>query len=148
LNLLDDYPSQKVSLEMKGGGWTQTKVNQLRGKLRGNGMLGNRVMVHAFSLSVTGMAKKAGIPNRGYVVPSGDPLPSVSAVKAYGSNVSINYNDITAAKAAEYKAAGIKVWLWTMDTEAEFDEALAAGDVYAWVVDRLELAQDYLAEAG
>ena len=35
-----------------------------------------------------------------------------------------------------------------MDTESEYDKALALGDVYAWQVDDLREAQVYLNRAG
>jgi hypothetical protein len=58
--------------------------------------------------------------------------------------VFIKYTIARPPKVAEYKAAGIKVCIWTMDNGGEYSDALAIGDVYAWVVDDLLEARDYL----
>ena len=140
----------KIAIEMKGGGWSQAKVTRLADVLKGKGMFTARVNVHALSSTVVGYAKTAGFPNRGYVVPSGSALPSATTVKQYGSNVFVNHTEATAAKVAEYSNNGIRVWLSTMDSKTEYDKAWAlssSGKVYAWVVNDLLDARDYLQRA-
>lgn len=136
----------KITLETKGSGWTQSRITALKGKLSKYGVL-DRTIVHSFNLDHVSWAKIAGIPLRGYVAPSAGPAPSVTTIKKYGTYVFINYSVATASKMAEYKAAGIKACVWTMDTDGEYDRALALGDVYAWVVDDYLEALDYLQQA-
>lgn len=133
----------KITLETKGSGWTQTRMNSLKAYLRDWGVL-DRTIVHSFDLQHVSWAKTAGIPLRGYVAPSDGPMPSVTTVQKYGSYVFIKYSIATPEKMSEYKAAGIKVCIWTMDNGGEYADALALGDVYAWVVDDLIEARDYL----
>lgn len=140
----------KIMIEMKGGGWSQAKVTRLADVLKGKGMFTDRVNVHALSSTVVGYAKTAGFPNRGYVVPPGSALPSATTVKQYGSNVFVSHTQATAAKVAEYSNAGIRVWLSTMDSTADYDNAWAlseSGKVYAWVVNDLLDARAYLQKA-
>lgn len=139
--------TQRIALEMKGSGWTQTRVNALAAKLKTHGLLTGDVCVHAFSATPLSYAKKAGIPSRGYAVGSSSSVPSPSTVKAYGNNVFLNYAKATPANVRAFYNAGIRTWLWTMDTYAEYDRALQVGPVYAWVVDDLPEAQRYLEEA-
>jgi glycerophosphoryl diester phosphodiesterase len=140
----------KITIEMKGSGWSQAKVTRLADVLKGKGMFTNRVNVHALSLMVVGYARTAGFPNRGYVVPSGSALPSATTVLQYGTNVFLDHRYATAAKVAQYSNAGIRVWLWTMDSTAAYDNAWGlseAGSAYAWVVNDLLDARDYLQQA-
>jgi len=104
----------------------------------------------AMGLTVVGYAKIAGFPNRGYVVPSGAPLPSATTVRQYASNIFLDHRYATLAKVAEYSNAGIRVWLWTMSSTAEYDNAWGLsvnGTVYAWVVNDLLDALEYLQQA-
>ena len=52
----------KVTIEMKGDKWTQSRVNALKAKLAPRGMFTNRVNVHSFNNTYAGYAKKAGLP--------------------------------------------------------------------------------------
>jgi glycerophosphoryl diester phosphodiesterase len=140
----------KMDIEMKGGGWSQAKVTRLADVLKSKGMFTERVNVHAISSTVVGYAKAAGFPNRGYVVPAGSALPPATTVLQYGTNVFLDHRYATAAKVAEYSNAGIRVWLSAMDSTAEYDKAWAlsgSGKVYAWVVNDLLDARDYLQQA-
>jgi hypothetical protein len=139
----------KIALEMKGGGWTQAKVTRLADvlKSKGFGMFGSRVNVHAVSVTQVQYAKVAGFPNRGYVA-QGTMLPSSSTVLKYATNVIVDYRYITPSMVNEYNHAGIKVWLTTMTTDTDFEQAwLNGGDkkVYAWVVNDLLGARDFIA---
>ena len=143
----------KIDIELKGSYWTQSTVNFLRDKLKSRGMLTQRVNVHAFSFTRAQYIVNAGIPNRGYAVPTAGPLPSVATAKKYGGNIFIQYGLGTASTANKlqvqaYSKNGLKVWIFTMDRNSEYDEALELGDVYAWQVDDLLTAQDYLEGAG
>jgi hypothetical protein len=145
----DEQPI-KIAIEMKGGGWSQAKVTRLADVLKGKGMFTDRVNVHALSSTVVGYARTVGFPNRGYVVPAGSAMPPATTVKHYGTNVFLDHRYATAAKVAEYYNDDIRVWLSTMDSSAEYDNALAlsaSGKVYAWVVNDLLDARDYLPEA-
>jgi glycerophosphoryl diester phosphodiesterase len=142
----------KIDIELKGSYWTQSTVNFLRDKLKSRGMLTQRVNVHAFSFTRAQYIVNAGIPNRGYAVPTAGPLPSVATAKKYGGNIFIQYALGTASTANKqqvqaYSQNGLKVWIFTMDTGEEYKKALALGDVYAWQVDDLIEAQDYLEDA-
>jgi glycerophosphoryl diester phosphodiesterase len=136
----------KIDIEVKGPYWTQSTVNYLRDKLKSRGMLTQRVNVHAFSFTRAQYLVNAGIPNRGYAVPTDGTLPSAATAKKYGDNIFIQYTDVTAAKVKAYSAApyNLKVWIFTMDTVPEYNTALALGDVYAWQVDDLKTAQEFL----
>jgi glycerophosphoryl diester phosphodiesterase len=143
----------KIDIELKGSYWTQSTVNFLRDKLKSRGMLTQQVNVHAFSFTRAQYIVNAGIPNRGYAVPTAGPLPSVATAKKYGGNIFIQYGLGTASTANKlqvqaYSKNGLKVWIFTMDRNSEYDEALELGDVYAWQVDDLLTAQDYLEGAG
>jgi glycerophosphoryl diester phosphodiesterase len=147
-------PLIKIDIEVKGSYWTQSTVNYLRDKLKSRGMLTQRVNVHAFSFTRAQYLVNAGIPNRGYAVPTdASSLPTVAKVKQYGGNVFVQYGLANAsaanvARVKEYSAAGLKVWIFTMDSKVEYDAALRLGDVYAWQVDDLKTAQVYLKNAG
>jgi hypothetical protein len=80
-------------------------------------------------------------------VPTDGSLPSVTTAKKYGNNIFIYYNlaSLTPAKVKAYSDAGMRVWIFTMDTVPEYDKALALGAVYAWQVDDLLTAKEYLA---
>lgn len=139
----------KIALEMKGGGWTQAKVTRLADvlKSKGFGMFGPRVNVHAVSVTQVQYAKVAGFPNRGYVA-LGTVLPSWSTVLNYATNVFVDYRYITPEKVNEYNHHGIKVWLSTMTTDQDFEQAWLNGGqekVYAWVVNDLLGARDFIA---
>ena len=143
----------KIDIELKGPYWTQSTVNYLRDKLQSRGMLTQRVNVHAFSFTRAQYLVNAGIPNRGYAVPTAGPLPTVAKAKQYGGNIFVQYGLANAsaanvARVKEYSAEGLKVWIFTMDTKIEYDAALRLGDVYAWQVDDLKTAQVYLEEVG
>jgi glycerophosphoryl diester phosphodiesterase len=143
----------KIDIEVKGSYWTQSTVNYLRDKLKSRGMLTQRVNVHAFSFTRAQYLVNAGIPNRGYAVPTAGPLPTVAKAKQYGGNIFVQYGLANAsaanvARVKEYSAEGLKVWIFTMDTKIEYDAALRLGDVYAWQVDDLKTAQVYLEGAG
>jgi glycerophosphoryl diester phosphodiesterase len=140
----------KIDIELKGSYWTQSTVNYLRDKLKSRGMLTQQVNVHAFSFTRAQYIVNAGIPNRGYAVPTAGPLPSVATAKKYGGNIFIQYSlGLTnPTRVTDYSKAGLKVWIFTMDTSAEYNKALGLGDVYAWQVDDLKTAQAYLKTAG
>jgi glycerophosphoryl diester phosphodiesterase len=147
-----DGQPMKIDIELKGSYWTQSTVNFLRDKLSSRGMLTQRVSVHAFSFTRAQYIVNAGIPNRGYAVPTDGPLPSVATAKKYGGNIFVQYalanaSAANTARVKEYSAAGLKVWIFTMDRDPEYDAALRLGDVYAWQVDDLLTAQDYIEEA-
>ena len=117
-------------------------------------MLDSRVNVHAFSFTRAQYIVNAGIPDRGHAVPTAGPLPSVATAKKYGGNIFIQYglgNSSTANKSCRsqaYSKNGLKVWIFTMDRNSEYDEALELGRTFTpWQVDDLLTAQDYL-EAG
>ncbi len=153
-NQLDSHGQPiKIDIEVKGSYWTQSTVDYLRDKLKSRGMLTQRVNVHAFSFTRAQYLVNAGIPNRGYAVPTAGPLPTVTKAKQYGDNIFVQYglanaSDANVARVKEYSAKGLKVWIFTMDTDAEYKKALDLGDVYAWQVDDLKTAQAYLKRAG
>ena len=75
-------------------------------------------------------------------------LPSSSTVLKYATNVIVDYRYITPSTVNEYNQHGIKVWLSTMTTDTDFEQAwLNGGDkkVYAWVVNDLLGARDFIA---
>jgi glycerophosphoryl diester phosphodiesterase len=148
LDLLRSQPI-KVSIELKDSYWTQSTVNYLRDKLKSRGML-DQVNVHAFSFTRAGYIVKAGIPDRGYAVPTAGPLPSARHAKQYGDNIFIHYQLATPQAVAKYSGEpyNLKVWIFTMDTKSEYDAALDLGNVYAWQVDNLLTAQQYIDAAG
>lgn len=153
-NQLDSHGQPiKIDIEVKGSYWTQSTVDYLRDKLKSRGMLTQRVNVHAFSFTRAQYLVNAGIPNRGYAVPTAGPLPTVTKAKQYGDNIFVQYglanaSDANVAKVKEYSAKGLNVWIFTMDTDGEYKKALDLGDVYAWQVDDLKTAQAYLKQAG
>ena len=86
-------------------------------------------------------------------MPTDGPLPSVATAKKYGGNIFIQYSLGTKSSANKqqvqaYSKNGLKVWIFTMDANSEYNKALELGDVYAWQVDDLKTAQAYLKTAG
>jgi hypothetical protein len=73
-------------------------------------------------------------------------MPSVSAVKAIGNNVLVRHTLITPSKLNEYNNAGIRVWIWTVDDDPEYEKLWNLGKAYAWVCNDLPEAQEFLAE--
>lgn len=136
----------KITIELKGGLWTQIRVNRLKTVLENRNLFSSRVNVHSFNNTYAKYAKIAGFPNVGFVAPSAGPLPSVSAVKAVGGNVFVKHTLMTQAAADMYNDAGIKIWMWTADEPAEYSKAIKY-QIYALVTDDLVEAQDYLEQA-
>ena len=96
-------------------------VGKLKALLVKHDLFTSRVNVHSFSESALGKAKIAKFPDLGRVVNSTEKIPTAAQVKAYGNNVMIGYKRVTPALVNSYYAAGIRVWVWTMDTYAEYD---------------------------
>jgi glycerophosphoryl diester phosphodiesterase len=141
---LKGYPN-RLAIEMKGSGWNSAMVGKLKALLVKHGLFTSRVNVHSFSESALLKAKAAGFPDLGRVVNSTERIPTAAEVKQYGRNVFISYKRVTPALVNSYYSAGIRVWVWTMDTYAEYDKAAALPDgrVYAWFVDDLLEVQRY-----
>lgn len=136
-----------VTVEPKGY-WSATQINKIKTYASQRGML-DRVLIHAQSLTTMKYAKAAGFPKRGYVTPSKGPFASVSTIKNVGSYafVKLTLAETNPDKISEYKAAGIKVFIWTMSSKGDIDRALALPDFYALVCDDSLEAQEYLADA-
>lgn len=128
-----------ITLETKGE-WSASRMQRLYDVVNSKGMR-NRVILHSFNLDHVKWAKVAGFPIRGYVAST--TLPTVETVRAYGSYVFVKLGILTAAKAQEYQAAGIKVAVWTLDNTAEYSEALGLG-ADLWICNDLPEAQEYL----
>ena len=138
----------KIAIELKGSLLDPEHGQLSADKLTSRGMQ-DQVNVHAFSFTRAQYIENAGIPDRGYAVPTAGPLPSARHASQYGGNIFIEYRLATPQAVAKYSGApyNLKVWIFTMDTRREYDAALDLGEVYAWQVDDLLEAQDYLAEA-
>ena len=133
----------RIAVEAKGGGWTQHRVNRLADIFRRHDIALGRVLFHSFDPTVVLRGKTAGFTNRAYVVASGDPAPSADVVKLYGTTVYFDIADITEATIDDYHAAGIKVAIYTLDSDAEYTAAQSiAADL--WVCDDITEAQDKL----
>gem|GEM_PF-3266312 len=131
-----------ITLETKGS-WSLDRMKRLYTVINGRGMR-NRVILHSFELDHVKWAKTAGFPLRGYVVASdATSLPSPATVKTYATYVFVPLAKLTAAKADEYRAAGIKVAVWTLDNTDEYDQAVQkSADI--WICNDIAEAQDYL----
>ena len=107
--------------------------------------------MHSSNLTNLGYARDAGYPNLGYAVTSTAANPPAATVKQYGLNVFVwvDNTTTTASKINEYNKAGIRVWMTTLDDTADYKKAwdVAGPDhkVYAWVVNDLLNAKDFLA---
>jgi glycerophosphoryl diester phosphodiesterase len=141
----------KICIELKSQGWTRTMVGGLKTVLQGRGLFTTRVNVHSSNLTNLGYARDAGYPNLGYAVTSTAANPPAATVKQYGLNVFVwvDNTTTTASKINEYNKAGIRVWMTTLDDTADYQKAwdVAGPDhkVYAWVVNDLLNAKDFLA---
>jgi len=135
-----------ITLETKGT-WSQTRMNRLKTVLADRGML-SRVILHSFDLDHVKWAKTAGFPLRGYVADSSAsvPLPSAATVKAYASYIFAPLAKLTSDKAHEYQAAGLKVAVWTLDNDTEYNQALAK-DADLWICNDIKGAQEFLEQA-
>jgi len=132
-----------ITLETKGS-WSLDRMKRLYTVINGRGMR-DRVILHSFNLDHVKWAKTAGFPLRGYVVDSDASvaLPSPATVKTYATYVFVPLAKLTAAKADEYRAAGIKVAVWTLDNTGEYDQAVQkSADI--WICNDIAEAQEYL----
>ena len=134
----------KIALEVKGAGWSQTRLDRLAGVFRRNDVALGRILFHSFDPAVLLRGMAAGFTLRGLVVGSNDPLPTAELVQQYGSFVYVRIDRITPEKIDEYHAAGLKVAVWTLNTDEEYTAALSI-DADAWVCDDITQAQDKLA---
>lgn len=137
--------SVKITFEAKGGGWTQTQVNKLASTATKNGISLSKILFHSFDKTVVGYGKNAGFTNRAYVI-DGTP-PSAAEILKYASTAFVRIDNITAAKVDEYHSYGIDVAVWTLNTEAEYNDALNI-EADIWICDDVKEAQDKLAEVG
>jgi glycerophosphoryl diester phosphodiesterase len=145
LDILVAHPGLMATVETKYT-WSQTRMNRLRDVIKDKGLM-NRVIIHSFNLDHVKYAKTAGFPLRGYVVNSDvATLPSAAYVKTYANYVFVPLARLTAAKAGEYQAAGLKVAVWTLDNTTEYDQALAKkADI--WICNDIKEAKEYLEQA-
>ncbi len=142
VNTVDGNPIL-ITLETKGAGWSQAMLNRLFEVINGKGMK-DRVIVHSARPVELTYAKNAGFPKRGYVTGSST-APAVSIIQAYGAQyVFLRLEVASRTVIDEYNAAGLKVCLSILSNRSEYREALALGDVYAWVTDDVIDAKEFL----
>jgi glycerophosphoryl diester phosphodiesterase len=143
LNKVDGSP-MLISLETKGAGWSQAMLNRLFEVINGKSMK-DRVIVHsARSIEVT-YATNAGFPKRGYATGTTLPLPSASTIKSYGAQyVFLRLAVASQQVINEYNTAGLNVCLSILSNRTDYSNALALGDVYAWVTDDVKEAKEFL----
>jgi glycerophosphoryl diester phosphodiesterase len=144
VNTVDSKPIL-ITLETKGAGWSQTMLNRLFEVINGKGMK-DRVIVHSARPVEVTYAKNAGFPMRGYVIAAGTTPPPASTIQAYGQYVFFNLAVAMANPTfiGQYNTAGLKVCLSAPSSTSEYQEALALGDVYAWVTDDVIDAREFL----
>jgi len=131
-----------ATVETKGT-WSLARMRRLYDVVNSKG-LKNRVIIHSFNLDHVKWAKTAGFPLRAIVVDGTPPL--ASAVKPYAGYVFVALSKLTAAKAHEYQADGLKVGVWTLDNTTEYDAALAK-DADIWFGNDFAEMRDFLAAA-
>ena len=135
-----------LAIEMKGPGWTSARVAKYAALLPTYGVQ-SRTITHSFSNTVLGYFKAAA-PSypRGSVI-NATPLPSVSTVKSRGGYAFLKLSIATKTYVAQLQAAGVKVFVWTLDSESEYAAALLLG-AYGWDCDAVDEADLWLKEHG
>jgi glycerophosphoryl diester phosphodiesterase len=141
VNTVDRNPIL-ITLETKGAGWSQAMLNRLFEVINGKGMK-DRVIVHSARPVELTYAKNAGFPKRGYVIGTSTPPPA-STIQAYGQYVFLRLESASTTLIDEYNTAGLKVCLSILSNASEYRDALALGDVYAWVTDDVIDAKEFL----
>jgi len=135
----------KITIEMKGSKWTPSRVAALKTKLQAHGLFTSRVNVHSFSKTVVDYARNAGFPNVGYAVPTAGPAPSGTAAKSLAPNLFIKDTLLTKAKLQEYESAGVRVWIFTVNTATALDRIKSFNEpYYALITDDVTWLQDRL----
>jgi glycerophosphoryl diester phosphodiesterase len=142
VNTVDGSP-MLISLETKGAGWSQAMLNRLFEVINGKGMK-DRVIVHSARPIEVAYAKNAGFPKRGYVIAAGATPPAASTIQAYGQYVFLRLESANQSVINEYNTAGLKVCLSILSNTSDYRQALALGDVYAWVTDDVIDAKEFL----
>ena len=145
VNTVDGKPVL-ISLEIKGAGWSQAMLNRLFEVINGKGMK-DRVIVHSARPVEVTYAKTAGFPKLGYVTGSTLPLPSASTIKASGAQyVFLRLAVASQQVINEYKADpyNLNVCLSILSNTSDYKNAVALGDVYAWVTDDVIDAREFL----
>jgi len=77
-------------------------------------------------------------------VVSTSPTPPASTILAYGQYVFLRLAVASQSVVNDYNTAGLKVCLSILSSTSDYDEALALGDVYAWVTNDVIDAREFL----
>jgi glycerophosphoryl diester phosphodiesterase len=149
VNTVDGKPVL-ISLEIKGAGWSQAMLNRLFVVINGKGMK-DRVIVHSARPVEVTYAKTAGFPKLGYVTGNTSSLPSVETIQAYVGNQPGQYVFLRLESALanpgvinDYNDAKLNVCLSILSNRSDYENAVALGDVYAWVTDDVIDAREFL----
>ncbi len=133
-----------LTVEMKGAGWSSTRVASYANVLATYAVQ-TRTITHSFNNTVLGYFKAAA-PSypRGSMINS-VPLPSVSTVRSRGGYAFLNHSIATNSYVTQLQAAGVKVFVWTLDNESDYESALLLG-AYGWVCNAVDEADRWLAD--
>jgi hypothetical protein len=144
VNTVDGSP-MLISLETKGAGWSQAMLNRLYDVINGK-IMKDRVIVHSARPVEVTYAKNAGFPKRGYVTGSTSAPPDASTIQANGQYVFFRLELASQYPTfiGKYNTAGLKVCLSILSNTDDYSDALALGDVYAWVTDDVIDAREFL----
>jgi glycerophosphoryl diester phosphodiesterase len=137
-----------ISLEIKGAGWSQAMLNRLFEVINGKSMVG-RVIVHSARPAELTYAENAHFLKIGYVTGSTSDPPPASTIKTYGPHVQYVFLRLESAMAKpgvidDYNKNGLNVCLSILSNPTDYSNALALGDVYAWVTDDVKEAKEFL----
>jgi glycerophosphoryl diester phosphodiesterase len=86
-----------------------------------------QVILTAFSTATVQALAAAPVATRVPTMMLGVIGPSAAQARALGRAVALNQAFATSVRVAEYHAAGLEVYVWTPNTDAELNLARAAG---------------------
>jgi glycerophosphoryl diester phosphodiesterase len=135
-----------LTIELKGSHWTSARVEKYRDELRYHSIQ-DRTITHARNNTVLGNFKALAPTYPRASVVYQTPLTSVSTVKSRGGYVFVRLSLATKDYVSALQLAGVKVFVWTLNTPEEFEAALATG-AYGWVCDAVDDAKGWLDEHG
>jgi glycerophosphoryl diester phosphodiesterase len=135
-----------LEIEMKGPGWTSARVRRYAQLLLTYGVH-SRTITHSFNNTVLGYFKAAAPTYpRGSMV-NAVPRPSVSTVVSRGSYAFLKLSVATKDYVTQLQAAGVKVLIYTLNNESDYEAALVLG-AYGWVCNGVDEAGIWLIEHG
>lgn len=135
-----------LEIELKGPGWTSARVRRYAQLLLAYGVQ-SRTITHSFNNAVLGYLRTvAPTYPRGSMV-NATPRPSVSTVLSRGGYAFLKLSVATEEYVTQLQAAGVKVLIYTLNNESDYEAALVLG-AYGWVCNHVDEAGVWLVDHG